>query len=102
MVPAVGEKKTTNAASKRRLKIWLTFIAIFVIWAGYTLFGQYQQHQEAIAKVEVLQEQVEEAIAIKADLQKQIDRLNDPEYIAQLATKEQGMVKEGEQQIFTD
>lgn len=92
----------TKAGSKRRIKLWITFITVFVLWTGYTLFGQYQQHQEAMVKVEQLQQQVEEAIAVKAELQKQIDRLNDPEYIAQLATKEQGMVKDGEQQIFTD
>lgn len=103
MVPAVIEKKVTvNKAAKRRFKIWFMFVVLFLGWAGYTLFGQYQQQIETSNKLTSLQQQVEEAIAESAVLQKQIERLNDPEYIAQLATKEQGMVKEGERQIFSD
>ncbi len=88
--------------TKRRFKIWLTFIVFFMVWAGYTLYGQYQQQKETNDRLLLLQEQVEEAIAESEALQKQVERLNDPEYIAQLATKEQGMVKKGEHQIFSD
>lgn len=103
MVPAVAEKKVSvKKATKRRFKIWLMFIVLFMGWAGYTLFGQYQQQIETSNKLSALQKQVEAAIAESEALQKHIERLNDPEYIAQLATKEQGMVKEGEQQIFSD
>jgi len=40
--------------------------------------------------------------AKKLELEKQVVLLQDPEYISQLATKEQGMVYEGQQQIFTE
>lgn len=102
MATATVNKSTSYAAAKRRYKIWLMFIVLFMGWAAYTIFGQMQQERETNIKLLSKQKEIEAATADSEALKLQIERLNDPEYIAQLATKEQGMVKEGEQQIFSE
>ncbi|MDF2835772.1 MAG: septum formation initiator [Paenibacillus sp.] len=103
MATATAAKKSAGtAAAKRRYKIWTMFILLFLGWAGYTLFGQLQQQKATYEKLTSVESQIEAAKATNEELKRQVERLNDPEYISQLATKEQGMVKQGEQQIFSD
>ncbi|MHA6481536.1 FtsB family cell division protein [Paenibacillus sp. strain BS8-2] len=103
MATATAKNNTVNtAAAKRRYKMWIVFILLFLGWAGYTLFGQLQQQKATYEKLTSVESQIEEAKATNEELKRQVERLNDPEYISQLATKEQGMVKQGEQQIFSD
>ncbi|WP_168123339.1 septum formation initiator family protein [Paenibacillus sp. HB172176] len=102
MATATVNKSTVVSGAKRRYKLWMIFIVIFMGWAAYTLFGQMQQKNTTHTKYIETQAQLEAARAQSQDLQSQIDKLNDPEYISQLATKEQGMVKEGEKQIFSN
>ncbi|MCA0758343.1 septum formation initiator family protein [Paenibacillus sp. N4] len=95
-------KKTGNAGTKRRFKLWMMFIVLFMGWAGYTVFGQMQLKDTTSAKLEAIQGQISAAAKDSEELKRQIERLNDPEYIEQLATKDHGMVKKGEKQIFSD
>ncbi len=102
MATATVNKGAAMMAAKRRFKIWMTFIILFMGWAGYTLFGQLQQQNATHQKLSGIQEQLELTRQESEALRLEVDKLNDPEYISQLATKEQGMVKEGEQQIFSE
>lgn len=102
MATATANRSTAISAAKRRFKIWMVFIVFFMGWAGYTLFGQLQQQNATTQKLSTVQEQIELTRLESEALRQQVERLNDPEYISQLATKEQGMVKEGEQQIFSE
>ncbi|KQO14131.1 septum formation initiator family protein [Paenibacillus algorifonticola] len=99
MATAAANKLTVNPGSKRRIKMWMMFIVLFMGWAAYTFFGQIQQQNATELRLAAVMKQKEEATNQAQQLQQEIERLNDPEYIAQLATKGQGMVKEGEQQI---
>jgi len=89
-------------ATKRRYNIWLFIVIIFTLWAGYTLLNQIDQKNSINEKLVSLEAERDTLHIEMKNLQKQVDLLNDPEYISQLATKEQGMVKEGEQQIFSE
>jgi len=80
----------------------MMFIVLFMGWAGYTLFGQMQQQKATFEKLTTIESNIEETRSQAEALKREVERLNDPEYISQLATKEQGMVKEGEQQIFSE
>ncbi|WP_141503738.1 FtsB family cell division protein [Paenibacillus luteus] len=102
MATAAINKTPGNAGTKRRFKLWMMFIVLFMGWAGYTIFGQMQQKTATGVKLTTIQGQLDASTKETEALKRQIERLNDPEYIEQLATKEQGMVKEGEQQIFSD
>lgn len=96
------QSKTVQAATKRRLKIWLFLIVGFLAWASYTVFNQMNQRDELTEKLMSLEADRSALQQELDDLQNEVMLLNDPEYMSQLATKEQGLVKEGEQQIFSE
>lgn len=102
MSSAAAKKSMGRSAVKRRYRIWMMFIVLFMGWAGYTLFGQMQQQKATFEKLTTIESGIEETRSETEALKREVERLNDPEYISQLATKEQGMVKEGEQQIFSE
>ncbi|MFC4777219.1 septum formation initiator family protein [Paenibacillus sp. GCM10023252] len=102
MASSAVVKNTVQAGSKRRIKIWMIGIVLFMSWATYTILNQASQQSATKAKLSSVIESKSEIEGKKSELQQQIDRLSDPEYIAQIATKEQGMVKQGEQQIHTE
>ncbi|RCW41406.1 FtsB family cell division protein [Paenibacillus prosopidis] len=102
MTTATVNKTTGNAGTKRRFKLWMMFIVLFMGWAAYTIFGQMKQQDATNVRLSTIQGQIDASTKESEAIKQQIERLNDPEYIAQLATKEQGMVKKGEQQIFSD
>ncbi|CAM4307709.1 septum formation initiator family protein [Paenibacillus alkaliterrae] len=102
MAAANANKTPGNAGTKRRFKLWMMFIVLFMGWAAYTIFEQMQLKDATNAKLAILQGQISASTKESDALKRQIERLNDQEYIEQLATKEQGMVKEGELQIFSD
>ncbi|WP_245948205.1 septum formation initiator family protein [Paenibacillus sambharensis] len=93
-----SNRTTTHPGSKRRLKIWFAFVVLFMAWALYTLFSQMEQRGETEMKRLALQETLAEAEAESARLQKQVERLNDSEYIRELARKH-GYILPGEQPI---
>ncbi|WP_028609589.1 FtsB family cell division protein [Paenibacillus harenae] len=102
MATAAVNKSPGNAGTKRRFKLWMMFIVLFMGWAAYTVFGQMQQKEETVLRMSAIQSQIDASTKQTEELKRQIERLNDQEYIEQLATKDQGMVKQGEQQIFSD
>ncbi|MFF2484458.1 septum formation initiator family protein [Paenibacillus sp. NPDC058071] len=89
----------SSAGTKRRIRIWGMCLVLFLCWAAYTFFGQMEQQGKLEIRLTAVQQQLEETTKTAKGLQLQIDQLNDPEYIEQLATKEQGMVKKGERSI---
>ena len=96
---AATSPSTVHAGTKRRLKIWFIVLALFMGWASYTIFSQMGRQSESALKLAQTQQKIDAATKQMNDLKLQVARLNDQEYIGQLATKEQGMVKKGEKQI---
>jgi len=90
---------TAYAGSRRRLRLWLAFVAIFMTWAIYTWFNQAAAHGDTGLKLAAAQQKLAESEAESEALQLQIERLGDPEYIKELARKEQGMIMPGEKPI---
>lgn len=97
-----GNKTPGNTGTKRRFKLWMMFIVLFMGWACYTIFGQMQQKNATGVKLNTILGQIDASAKETEAIKRQIERLNDTEYIEQLATKELGMVKKGESQIFSD
>ncbi|MGO4371833.1 FtsB family cell division protein [Paenibacillus sp. YIM B09110] len=99
MTTAAVNKQTTNAGSKRRIRMWLLFVVLFIGWATYTLVGKLQEQHATNSRLATIQQQLETAKTDTEAMKQEIERLNDPEYISQLATKDHGMVYKGETQI---
>ena len=96
------QTKSIQAATKRRLKIWLFLIVLFIGWAVYTVINQMYQKDNLNEQLMSLEANRDAMAQELQELENKVMLLNDPEYMSQLATKEQGLVKEGEQQIFSE
>ena len=91
----------TSAAlgARRRLKLLMIVMVLFMSWAAYTLINQYGQISDRRAELQENAKKLSDAQAKSEALRQEIARLNDPEYIGQIARKEQGMGLPGEQPI---
>jgi cell division protein DivIC len=88
--------------ARRRLKILLFVMVIFMSWAAYTLFDQYGQINSRSSQMRETDKKLTDAQAKSDALKLEIIRLNDPEYIGQIARKDQGMGLPGEKPIHIE
>lgn len=88
-----------SIGARRRLKLFMMVMVLFMSWAAYTLMGQYGQLSDRRAQLRESEMRLSEVQAKSEALKQEIARLNDPEYIGQIARKEQGMGLPGERPI---
>jgi len=96
-----GNPATTPASVglKRRLRLLMLVLALFLGWAGYTLAGQEGQLSQRRTELRESVQRLNEVTAQTEAVKQEIARLNDPEYIGQIARKQQGMGLPGETPI---
>jgi len=82
--------------ARRRLKLLLFIMIIFMSWAVYTFINQHGQMSDRASQLREADKLLTDAQAKNELLQLEITRLNDPEYIGQIARKEQGLGFPGE------
>lgn len=88
----------SRTGKKRRLRLWFLIVASFMGWAVYTSVQQLEARSETILALKALQDQVAAAEQRQAELEFEIERLGNPEYIKELARKN-GLTMPGEQPI---
>ncbi|UQZ34244.1 septation ring formation regulator EzrA [Paenibacillus sp. PK3_47] len=102
----IAEEKKNNKASatgaKRRKFIWISVVAVFFSWAGYTYFAQSAAIAEKSGQLVKKQESSESVTASLNQLKYEVSRLNDDEYIGQLARKWYNMYPQNELPIRTE
>ena len=76
-----------SAGARRRLMLWLTFVAVFAIWSGYTFLVQNAQISDKSSYLAKQQGSKQETQQQLEQLKYEVSRLKDPEYIGQLARK---------------
>ncbi|WP_434748606.1 FtsB family cell division protein [Paenibacillus amylolyticus] len=76
-----------SAGARRRLMLWLTFVAVFAIWAGYTFLVQNAQISDKSSYLAAQQTSQQDTQKQLEQLKYEVSRLKDPEYIGQLARK---------------
>lgn len=89
-------KAKSNKAAKRRIRLILIALLLFLGWAGTTLFEQSRQLDDQLAQLAVLEKGLAEVKQQNEQYRQEVERLNDPEYIEQRIRKDLHMVKEGE------
>lgn len=95
-----GPQKKKVTGARRRIMLWLAFMICFTGWAGYTFINQSTQMADKSAKlqeIKVTQTKTEQALE---ELKQEVGRLQDPEYIGQIARKKYGMYLPGETPIY--
>lgn len=80
----------------RRLMVLLTAMVIFLSFVGSFMISQSKEIALREEKLLLAQKQYDELLKEEQNLQEEIIRLNDDEYIAKLARKEYFLTKEGE------
>ncbi|GGH39646.1 FtsB family cell division protein [Paenibacillus segetis] len=91
-----GQASSSSTGARRRLRLWAGFMIIFLGWAGYTYIAQ---SGEIEAKSQQLAERETSMATSKQSLDQleyELNRLKDPEYIGQIAMKKYGLYKPGE------
>lgn len=86
---------------KRRLKLLLVFVILFMSWAVYTLVVQQQHTNERSTQLRDVKTKLSAVQQKNETLKKEIVRLHDDEYIGQIA-RQQGMIRPGEQSILVE
>ncbi|AIQ10641.1 FtsB family cell division protein [Paenibacillus durus] len=90
------------AGAKRRKLIWVALMAIFFSWAGYIFFAQsalISDKSQELARKQQSSKQVNDSVN---QLKYEVSRLNDNEYIGQLARKWFNIYPKGEVPIRTE
>ncbi|MBB6669572.1 FtsB family cell division protein [Cohnella nanjingensis] len=90
-----------SVGARRRLKLLLLVVALFMSWAAYTLIVQQHHTGERASQMRAAKDKLTQVQQKNAQLQKEIERLNDDEYIGQIA-RQQGMGLPGEQSIHME
>lgn len=91
-----SQNKAGTIGARRRLRLWMIFMAVFMIWSGHTFISQ---SSEIGQKSEQLSERQASKVAAEQNLNQlnyELNRLKDPEYIGQIAMKKYGLYKPGE------
>ncbi|GGK33569.1 cell division protein DIVIC [Caldalkalibacillus thermarum] len=96
--PLSNDREETRPAKARRRRMQAVglLLVLFLTWAGLKWWDQQQMLQEMEAELNLLQVQVEEARMRQAELKTEINRLHDPEYIAEIARRDYFLSREGE------
>lgn len=99
-----GTNNTTSAVTgaRRRLKLLLFVLVFFMSWAAYTFYDQYEHMNNRRHELREMNQLLTGAKADIERLQHEVVRLNDPEYIGQIARKEQGLGLPGEIPMHID
>lgn len=93
------EKTKKKNGAKRRLRLWLAAVLLVGVWAGFMFYSQASDikgREAELAQIRGKQKAVEESLN---QVKYEVSRLNDPEYIGQLARKKYGLYKPGETPI---
>ncbi|ULO07514.1 septum formation initiator family protein [Paenibacillus sp. 19GGS1-52] len=97
-----NNSKSSAAGAKRRRVLWTLFIAVFFGWAGYVFFAQSALIADKSSQLAKKQETSESVTASLNQLKYEVSRLNDDEYIGQLARKWYNIYPQGETPIRTE
>lgn len=84
------------AGARRRIRLWLGFMIVFLGWAGYTFISQSGEMNVKAQQLEERRASMTTATQSLEQLKYEINRLQDPEYIGQIAMKKYGLYKPGE------
>lgn len=97
-----NNSNTMAAGAKRRKFLWILVVAVFFGWAGYTFFAQSAAIADKSEQLAKKKQSSESVTASLNQLKYEVSRLNDDEYIGQLARKWYNMYPQGELPIRTE
>ncbi|MEF3306558.1 FtsB family cell division protein [Paenibacillus sp. GYB003] len=96
-----GNPERSNKGARRRVRLLAFAMVGFLTWAALILWNQQGRLGVKAAQVEELMQKQAETVKLNEGYKKEIDRLNDPEYILQKIRKEYHYSRPGETLFYT-
>ncbi|MEK8133010.1 septum formation initiator family protein [Paenibacillus filicis] len=90
-----------NKGSMRRRRLVMLVLICFLSWAGVTLWNQVDKINDRKEKLSALELKRAEAQRVQDSANREIARLDDPEYVEQIIRKELQYVKPGETLFYS-
>jgi len=87
---------TNRKGQRRRMRLFFFFVLCFFIWTGYTLYLQSGVLAQKKTELESLKQEAAVLQQKQEELTYEASRLNDQEYLAELARKRIFYTKQGE------
>jgi len=87
---------TNRKGQRRRMRLFFFFVLCFFIWTGYTLYLQSGVLAQKKTELETLKQEAAVLQQKQEELTYEASRLNDQEYLAELARKRIFYTKQGE------
>jgi len=87
---------TNRKGQRRRMRLFFFFVLCFFIWTGYTLYLQSGVLAQKKTELETLKQEAATLQQKQEELTYEASRLNDQEYLAELARKRIFYTKQGE------
>lgn len=99
--PKTGKPEQSNKGARRRIRL-LAFVMVgFSTWAALILWNQQDRLSVKASQVQELDQRLTEAAQANESFRKEVERLNDPEYILQKVRKEYHYSRPGETLFYT-
>lgn len=94
--PSAPQSSTKYKGARRRIRILMVFLLLFMGWAAATLWDQIDKVGAKNSELEILEAKLKDVQLENEAYHLEIERLNDPEYIEQRIRKDLQMTREGE------
>ncbi|MFM9281721.1 FtsB family cell division protein [Paenibacillus jiagnxiensis] len=88
---SASSSSNPQAGGRRRVMIWLIVVLLFAIWAIITFFTQAFSMAEQNKVLAQKEKERQAADASHKQLQYEVNRLQDPEYIGEMARSKYGL-----------
>ncbi|MVP02193.1 MULTISPECIES: FtsB family cell division protein [Paenibacillus] len=96
-----SQTKSNSKGTRRRFRIAAVISLGVLTWAGVTYWDQSGKLGEKRAEMQQVEQQLADEQKRKADITKEIARLNDPEYLEQVIRSELNYAREGETRFIS-
>jgi len=93
------EQATKYTGARKRIRLWMMFMVLFFGWGIYTFIHQTVTLASERVKLEDNQKLHQDTKLLQTQLEQEIARLNEDEYIGQIARKTLDMYPPGETPI---
>ncbi|GED72025.1 hypothetical protein BRE01_57270 [Brevibacillus reuszeri] len=87
---------TNRKGQRRRMRLFFFFVLCFFVWTGYTLYVQSGVLAQKKTELDTLKQEAASLQQKQEELSYEASRLNDQEYLAELARKRIFYTKQGE------
>jgi cell division protein DivIC len=100
-VSKATEPQLHSKGSVRRRRLVMLVLTCFLSWAGITLWDQVDKINDRKEKLSALEQKKAEVQHVQDNANREIARLDDPEYVEQIIRKELQYVKPGETLFYS-